>query len=177
MLTVASHTKQEVLDFKFEYLIVTRWALLQLLTVKKLLQTNQRQCLKPFECLASPSQIHVATNPIIFYRWPHQNYTFNGCTVNGSGIGPASKSTKFKHTPETRVDHETNPNEVPIPQIIVQTGDTPQNLTTALVTELPFNRWSPLASDLHALATLFGIEYERFASHCILLAQCFSALK
>ena len=67
--------------------------------------------------------------------------------------------------------HETNPNEVPIPQIIVQTGETPENLATmSFFTELPFNRWSPaLASDLHALATLLFRECQRLFHIAFLL--------
>ena len=57
--------------------------------------------------------------------------------------------------------HETNPNEVPIPQIIVQTGDTENLATVSFLTELSFNRQSPLARDLHALATLLLRECER----------------
>ena len=113
-----------------------------------------------------------------------------GSTVNGCGIGPDSTllasfslPTNQRTPDQTMVAqacHETNPNEVPIPQIIVQTGDTPQNLATvSFVTELSFNRWSPpLASDLHALATLLFREYQRlFHIAFFLLNVVFSALK
>ena len=62
------------------------------------------------------------------------HYHITNSTVNGSGIGPDStllgcfSQHTNQHTAEqTRVAqacHETNPNEVPIPQIIVQTGDS-----------------------------------------------------
>ena len=115
------------------------------------------------------------------------NYIFNRSTVNGSGMGPDStllysfSLPTNQRTPEqTRVAqacHETNPNEVPIPQIIVQTGETPENWTTkSFVTELSFNRWSPLASDLHALATLLFRECQRLF-HIAFLLNVFSALK
>ena len=100
------------------------------------------------------------------------HYTFVRCTVDRCGIGPNStvldsfSLPTYQRTPDqTRLAqacHETNPNEVPIPQIIVQTGETPENLATvSFVTELSFNRWSPLASDLHALAILLFRECER----------------
>ena len=117
------------------------------------------------------------------------NYNIMGSTVIGSGIEPDSTllasfslPTNQRTPDQTRVAqacHETNPNEVPIPQIIVQTGDTPQNLATmSFVTELPFNRWSPpLASDLHALAILLFRECERLFHVAFFLLNVFSALK
>ena len=95
-----------------------------------------------------------------------------GSTVNGCGIGPDStllasfsQPTNQRTPDQTRVAqacHETNPNEVPIPQIIVQTGETPEHLAiVAYFTELSFNIRSPLASDLHALATLLFRECQR----------------
>ena len=100
-------------------------------------------------------------------------YNITRCIFIGSGIGPDSMlldsfslPTKQRTPDQTRVAqacHETNPNEVPIPQIIVQTGETPENLATvSFFTELPFKIWSPpLARDLHALATLLFRECER----------------
>ena len=100
------------------------------------------------------------------------NYNITNSTFNNSVMGPDSTLlTRFslptnqrtqEQTMVAQACHETNPNEVPIPQIIVQTGDTPENLATvSFFTELAFNRRSPLASDLHALATLLFRERER----------------
>ena len=114
-----------------------------------------------------------------------QSYLITNSTVIGCGIGPHStllgsfSLPTNQRTPEqTRVAqacHETNPNEVPIPQIIVQTGETPENLATVyFVTELSFNRWSPLASDLHALAILFFRDCERLFHIAFFLLNVFS---
>ena len=92
-------------------------------------------------------------------------YNVTGSPVNGSVIGPdstvlANYSQKSnQRTPNqtmvAQACHETDPNEVPIPQIIVQTGDTPENLTTvSFVTPLEFKKRSPLANDLRALSIL-----------------------
>ena len=99
-------------------------------------------------------------------------FNIMGSTVDRSGIGPDStllasfsQPTNQRALEQTRVAqacHETNPNEVPIHQIIVQTGETPENLATvSFFTELPFNRWSPLATGLHALATLLFRDCQR----------------
>ena len=112
------------------------------------------------------------------------NYHITRYTVNGSGIGPDSTllgrfslHTNQRTVHQTRVAqacHETNPNEVPIPQIIVQTGDTPENLATkSFVTELSFKIWSPLASDLHARATLLFRECERLFHMVFFLLNVF----
>ena len=113
------------------------------------------------------------------------HYNIMGSTVDRSGIGPESTlltsfslQTNQRTLEQTRVAqacHETNPNEVPIPQIILQIGDTPQNLATvSFFTELSFNKWSPLARDLHALAILLFRECERLFHIAFFLLNVFS---
>ena len=109
-------------------------------------------------------QIHIHA-PKNILQMAVQNYNIVGSTVIGSGIGP-DPTLRFSLLTNQRTLEQTsvaNPSEVPIHQIIVQTGDTPQNLTTkSFVTELPFKIWSPpLASDLHALAILLFRDCER----------------
>ena len=77
-----------------------------------------------------PPQIHIATNPIIILQMGSivSHYHFTDSTVNGSGIGPYStvlgsfsrhtNQRTPEQTREAQACHETNPNEVPIPQII-----------------------------------------------------------
>ena len=113
-------------------------------------------------------------------------YLLMGCNVIDSVLGPNSTllarfslPTNNQRTPEqTRVAqacHETNPNEVPIPQIIVQTGYIPENLATvSFFAELPFARCSDLACDLHALEILLFRECEMLFLIAFFLLNVFS---
>ena len=128
-----------------------------------------KQNLFLFGCTTTNSRCHQPC--YILQMAVNVTYNISDSTVNGSGIGPdstvlgnISRHTNQRTPEQTMVAqacHESNPNEVPIPQIIVQTGDTENLATVSFVTELSFNRQSPLARDLHALATLLLREYER----------------
>ena len=158
MLTVYSHTQNRKYWISNLNLIATRWALLQLVNKNKMLLCYS--CFWVFGLTITNSRCH---SPLIMGNTVH--YNIMGSTVNGCGIGPDStvlanysQKTNQRTPYQTMVAqacHETNPNEVPIPQIIVQTGDTPENIIRmALVTPLSFNKRSPLAKDLHALSIL-----------------------
>ena len=103
------------------------------------------------------------------------NSTVDRCVI-GSNSTSFSPTNQLTPQQTTQACHETNPNlnEVPIPQIIVQTGYTPENLVTgSFFTELSFNRRSPLASDLHALAIFLLREFERLFRIAFFLLNVF----